>query len=159
MKHRKLTDLISLVVFGIFAVCILLVLLTGAEAYRNMVNRGDAYYHRRTATQYIATRVRQSDMDQGIRVAEFSGLDCLELREEIQGEVYLTRVYCYEGYLRELFTGENGQVSPESGEKILEAREITLSLEADILRANITLPDGCVQELVLYLRSKGGTGA
>lgn len=153
MKQWKLTDLISLVVFGIFAICILLVLLTGAGVYRNLVARGGEDYQRRTAAQYITTRVHQADTHGGIAVEDFGGRDALVLREEIRGRTYLTRVYCRDGFLRELFTAGNGSVSPEDGEKILEVRELSLSLEKGMLTARITLPDGSVEDLILYLRS------
>lgn len=153
MKQWKLTDLLSLVVFGIFAICILLVLLTGAGVYRNLVARGGEDYQRRTAAQYITTRVHQADTHGGIAVEDFGGRDALVLREEIRGRTYLTRVYCRDGFLRELFTAGNGSVSPEDGEKILEVRELSLSLEKGMLTARITLPDGSVEDLILYLRS------
>lgn len=153
MKQWKLTDLISLVVFGIFAICILLVLLTGAGVYRDLVGRGEEYYQRRTAAQYLTTRVHQADANGGIAVEDFGGRDALVLREEIRGRTYLTRVYCRDGFLRELFTAETGSVSPEDGEKILEVRELSLSLEKGMLTARITLPDGSVEDLILYLRS------
>lgn len=153
MKKTKLTDLMALLVFGIFALCVLLVLLTGADVYRNLVDRGGEYYQRRTAVQYIATRVRQGDASGGVTVAEFGGQDALVLREEIGGRTYLTRVYCCDGYIRELFTSESGSFSPEDGEKILEAAELSLALTDDLLTARITLTDGSQQEITLYLRS------
>lgn len=155
VRNSKITDLMSLVVFGVFALCVLLVLLTGADVYRNLVDRGERAYESRTAAQYVATRVRQADTG-GITVEDFGGQDALVLREQINGKTYLTRVYCYEGFIRELFTAESGNFSPRDGEKILEAEELTFALEQDLLTARIVLSDGRSQELTLYLRSGEG---
>ena len=67
MKHH-LNGLIALLLFGVFAVCVLAVLLTGADAYRRLTLRDQAAYDRRTCVQYVATRVRQADAEQCVSV-------------------------------------------------------------------------------------------
>ena len=52
---RKWTDLMALLVFALFALCVLLVLLTGAKIYRNLVDRSRESYEARTAAQYITS--------------------------------------------------------------------------------------------------------
>lgn len=153
---KKITDLMALVVFAVFAVCVLLVLLTGAKVYRELTDRGAGDHDRRVTAQYVATRVRQADRAGSVSVEEFGGLSALVLREEIGGEGYLTRVYCFEGYLRELFTAEGGNFAPEDGEKLLAAEDIAFSLNGGLLSACITLSDGSTQELMLFLRSGEG---
>lgn len=149
-KNGKLTGLMALVVFTATAVCVLAVLLTGAEIYRGLVDRGEASYASRTAMQYVTTRVRQADR---VSVESFGGQDALAIREEIDGETYVTRVYCCDGYIRELFTAENGDFSPEDGEKVLEAEGLSFELDGSLLKAEILLPDGTRQSLTLYLRA------
>lgn len=158
-KKSKITDLMALLVFSVFAVCVLAVLLTGADVYRKLVDRGDSCYDSRTAAQYVTTRVRQADQAGSIAVEDFGGVEALVLREEINGKAYLTRVYCFDGFIRELFTGENGSFSPEDGEKLLEAEGLSFSLGENLLAASITLSDGTVRELTLYLRSGEGAAS
>ena len=57
-KRTKMTDLLALLVFAMFAVCVMAVLLTGAKVYRNVVDRGEAQFEARTAVQYVTTHVR-----------------------------------------------------------------------------------------------------
>lgn len=149
-KFQKLTDLMALLVFAVFAVCVLLVLLTGADVYQRLSEKGEAQYDRRTAAQYITTRVRQAET---VQAEDFEGHDALVFRETVNGRTYLTRVYCHDGYLRELFTPEEGNFSPEDGEKLLEAESLALTMDGQLLCAQITLPDGSTQELALFLRS------
>lgn len=150
-RSSKITDLIALVVFAVFAVCVLLVLLTGAKVYQNLVRSGAESYTARTTVQYIATRVRQAEK---VYVEEFQGCDALVLREEIDGECYVTRVYCYEGSIRELFCAENAVLSPEEGEPVLEAESLSFSLEEGLLTVQTDS-----RQLVLYLRAEKEVGS
>lgn len=145
-KRTKMTDLLALLVFALFAVCVLAVLLTGAKVYRNVVDRGEAQFETRTAVQYVTMHVRQAE---AVEVTDFEGCDALTIPQTIDGEVYLTRIYCYEGFLRELFCAENAALSPDDGEKILPAESLHLSVEGRLLTVRID-----DQEIFLHLRGK-----
>lgn len=143
----------ALLLFGIFALCVLLVLLTGADVYKGLTERERANYDGRTAAQYLATRVRQADTLEGLRVEEFGGLDALVLSEEIEGETYETRIYCYDGYIRELFAAVESELTPEDGDKVLPLEGMSLDWQEGVLRAEIIEPDGTVRHLTLCQRS------
>lgn len=145
MKYKRITGLLGLVSFTVFALCILGVLLAGAGGYRRLIKSGESQFEKRTVLQYIATRVRQSET---AAVEDFGGKDCLAFRETIGGKVYVTRVYCHEGWLRELFCAEDAAFLPEDGEKILETEDLSFSLEEGCL----TVTAGG-QTLDLLLRS------
>ena len=55
-----MSALLPLVVFALFAVCVLSVLLTGANVYQRLTQRDRDSYQRRTGAQYLATRGRQA---------------------------------------------------------------------------------------------------
>lgn len=152
-KQSKLTGLLVLVVFALFALCILLVLLTGAKVYDGVVQRGQTAWEYRTAAQYLATRVRQSDAAGALAVEDFGGESALVIRQEIGGEVYATRIYCYEGWLRELFSAENGGFSPEDGEKLLEMAFLRFAWEEGGLSAWFETGVGTKEHLFWNLRS------
>lgn len=146
--HRKITDLLAMLVFGIFAVCVAMVLLTGAGAYKKLTDRGTAAYEHRVAVRYLTTRFHQAP---AVQVEEFCGLQALTIREEIDGRGYVTRVYCHDGHIRELFAAASAEVSPEDGETVLEAKDLTFDREDGLLTVQITHPDGETQQLLLWL--------
>lgn len=153
-KDHSLNGLLALLLFGVFAACVLSVLLMGADAYQRLTERDRESYDSRTAAQYIATRVRQADRSGGVSVGAFGGSDALELWETIDGEAYVTRVYCHDGWLRELFTDAAGDFAPEDGEPVLEAESLSVSLSGGgLLTVDITGADGETQQVTLYLRS------
>ena len=156
-NKRKLDNLLVLLLFGIFAICILAVLLTGADIYQRLSARDQDSYDQRTAAQYLTTRIRQADQIDSVSVRDFKGQDALVFTQSIEGSTYETLVYCYDGYLRELFTVADGDFLPEDGEKVLEAQQLSVSLDGQIVHVELTGTAGEKQELTLYLRSGRGT--
>lgn len=150
--NRKLTDLAALLVLGVFSLCQLLVLLTGADVYGRLVDRGREDYARRTAVQYLATRIHQADQ-KAVTLEDFDGQTALVLREEIGGSAYITRIYCRDGWLWELFTPEGGSFSPEDGQRLTEVKSVSFSLEESLLSAVVSFSDGTAEEISLYLRT------
>lgn len=156
MKKRAaqhhMDALMALILFGVFAACVLAVLLTGAGAYQRLTQRDRSAFDRRTAIQYIATRVRQSDIAGSVEVVSFQGTNALAL-EESTG--YVTRVYWYDGYLMELYAAADSDLAPEDGVKLLESEPVDFSLEDGLLTVKI---DGgsAGKVLCLSLRTEEG---
>lgn len=146
-KNTKITDLAVLPVFAVFAVCVLTVLLYGARVYSLLTQQGEESFRMRTLTQYVTTRVRQAET---VSVTDFAGCEALALTEQSDGTTYVTYVYCYEGFLRELFCAEGASLLPADGEKLLPAERLQLSVEGDLLTAVV---DGFTVNL--QLRGKG----
>ena len=145
-KRSKLTDLLALTVFAVFALCVLLVLLSGAKVYRGLVQRGEESFAARTATRYVTMRVRQA---RTVTVEDFEGCEALVIPENVDGATYLTRLYVYDGHIRELYCAENAALSPADGEKILPADSLRFDLEGNLLTVTV---DG--QALYLDLSGK-----
>jgi uncharacterized MAPEG superfamily protein len=155
MRRSDLGSLLALLLFAVFAVCVLSVLLTGANAYRRLTERDQVSYDDRTVVQYLATKVRQADRAGGVTVETFQGTDALVLSEELDGSTYCTWLYCYNGYLRELFASADAELSPEDGEKILEAGGLQVESDGNTLRLKLQTDSGW-RSMVLALRSGEG---
>lgn len=160
-KTQSIGSLAALVLFAVFAVCVLAVLLTGAGTYRRLTERDQAAFDSRTAVRYVTTRVRQADRAEGLSLRKIDSLDALVLTEEIDGEPYETWIYCYDGQLRELFVRGGTRVQPESGETILAMESLTADWDdscAGRLLVGIETENGR-EELVLFLRSGEGAAS
>ena len=161
-RKHDLSSLLVLLLFAVFAVCILSVLLTSADTYRRLSDRDQGSYDHRTAAQYIVTKIRQADRQGAVSVQSFEGQDALVLAEEIDGEPYLTRIYYHDGYIRELFTSADGEMLPEDGEKILEAAGFLAYADEPAegqLSLRIQAADGTWEDLTLCLRSGKGAAS
>ena len=141
-----------LLLFGILTTCLLLVLLSGAKIYRGVTERGRESFDQRTAAQYLSTRVHQADAAEAVRVENFGGEPALVMSEMIDGVCYETRIYCYDGWLRELFAESGYNASPEDGEQLLPLEALELTLESGLLRVTFTDEDNTETELLLSCR-------
>ena len=133
MKERRfqIQQVLTLLTLTVFALCLLLVLLTGASAYGKLVDRGEIAYGRRTGLQYLTTRLRQAET---VEIGTLDGCEALVLGEMIAGEEYTTHIYCYAGWLRELYAVPGAKLPPQAGEAILEAETFSLKQEGNLLR-------------------------
>lgn len=155
-SQHHIDGLLALLLFGVFAVCVLAVLLTGADSYRRLTDRDQAAYERRTCTQYIATRVRQSDRAGAIRVEDFDGSAALVLDADLD---YATWLYCRDGWLMELYCLAEERLKPEDGQQLMEAESMELTLEENLLSIRVVTSQGAEDTLLLSLRSGEGVDA
>ncbi len=165
-KTQKLSSLLVLLLLGVFAVCILSVLLTGARSYERLAKRSAAAFERRTAAQYLASKVRQADGAGRVFAGTFDAPDAdasegdtLFLEESIGGAAYYTRIYCHDGYIRELLCAADAEMTPEDGEKILQADGLRFTAADGRITAEITETNGETTQVVLTLRSGEGAAA
>ena len=159
MKHKRsqthITTLAALSLLAVFAVTILLVLLRGATIYRRMTDRDQETWQARAAYQYVATRLRQEARLDAIAVEDFDGVRALTLG--VGGE-YLTRLYCYDGSLRELYAPAELTLSPGDGEPLLALQRMEPTQSAGHLQLELTTHHGAVRQLTLDLSSAEEAG-
>ena len=154
IRKSDMSGILVLLVFAVFMVSVLFVLLTGADVVQTLTQRDQDSFDRRTAAQYVTTRVRQADSSGMVAVREFGDGAALVLSEEIQGAVFETTVYCYDGYLRELFVEEGLTMDPEFGEKILPMKSFHVLDCGTHLQVELIFPDEETVSVVLQLRSE-----
>jgi len=158
-KHQSgqsISALAALVLLAVFAVGLLSVLLSGAGAYRRLSERDRNSYDSRTCIQYVAAKVRQAPAPGSVSLSKFGAGDCLILSEQVDGWEYLTRIYCYEGWLMELFAASGDDFAPEDGERLMPLNRFSLVLEGSLLQVNTVDTQGFEHRLLLSLRGGGG---
>ena len=106
----------------------------------------------RSGLQYIATRVRQGDMEGAVTVEPFGEGDALVMAKD----GYVTRVYWHDGWLMEMYAGEDVQLAPEDGEKIMELDGLAMSMDGGLLTVEVDGGDAGTDTLRLSLRSGEG---
>ena len=117
-ENRHIVDvLFVLALFCVFAISALMLLIIGANVYQKTVNDMDANYNSRTAFSYITEKIRQNDTSSAVSIGTLEGHPALILSQEVDGKLYNTYLYEYDGYLTELFTGS----TQELGSNILKA--------------------------------------
>lgn len=164
MTQSHMNGVLVLLLTGVFATCLLLVLLSGANSYRKLTERDTASYQRRICCAYVAAKVRHADAADCVWVGDFAGNpseegDTLILAEQEDGGTYWTRIYEYDGWVRELYCAEGDAFSPEDGEPVLQAQSLRFTLRSGLLTVRSTDGSGDPAELSLALRSGEGASA
>ena len=151
-KRFSLSGVAALCMFAVFSAAVLLTLLGGAGAYSRLTQRNQDRYESRTALQYVATKLRQAPGPEAVEVAPFGDGDALLIAENVDGIPCLTRIYCHDGWLMELFSLADGSFAPEDGEKLLPMAHLRLHREGSLVTVRLTDAQGAAQELKLSIR-------
>ncbi|GHU46477.1 hypothetical protein FACS1894120_3370 [Clostridia bacterium] len=139
--------LITLGLFTVFTLFLLLVLMTGSTAFRSVSSAMDERFKQRTALFYVTQKIRRAESgsqvslgtiankDSGSIGGEIAGgapVTAVILREDFDGEVYLTYIYESGGYLKELFVAESEVSQTEnladSGFDVLETDSVSFEM-------------------------------
>lgn len=161
-NRHNMDSVFVLLLFAVFAGCILLVLLFGASSYESLVRRDNQAYNSRTAMSYIAAKFRHSDEENSIYVGSFADrmdvgkdeITTLYLKFPTDEGTYFTKIYYYDGYIREVLCADNSNLSPEDGNEILKAKGISFLQDGNLVKVRIQNSDNSVNYLSLYARSK-----
>lgn len=137
---RYISGISVLTVLGIFALCVLIVILTGAKIYKDVYERDSSSFVQRTAVNYITTKVRQAPDPDSIFPVSLEGTEALALKELIDGDEYCTYIYCRDGWLCEYFginETDNFSQIKESGERVVRASEFYTELDDGLLTVKL----------------------
>ena len=150
MDHKKfsaLSTVSALLVLAVFAVGILGVLWGGASAYRRLTQRDQAVYDRRTAAQYLTTKLRQAPGSGAISTGRFGDGDAVVITEQWEGISFITRLYCHEGWLMELYSLAEGAFSPQDGQKVVPMDQLQVQMKNGLLELTLTCGEDTRQVL------------
>lgn len=118
-KQTSITAIAAMLLLAVFSLSILGVLLSGAQVYRNLTNQGAEDYNRRTCLQFLSTKLKQAQTPDSVEIQQFGDGDALFILEKYGNRTFVTRIYCHNGWLMELFSLDAEGFAPEDGEKIL----------------------------------------
>ena len=146
----------SLVLTCVFGATLLLSLVTGAGVYRRVEDRVEESARARVSLSYITAKIHACDRAGMVEAGSFGEGGAVFLYEEMEGTVYKTILYVYEGNLMEMLCGEEGEMPPEFGETVSPARALGVTEPRDgLLRLTVTETDGQERSADVYIRSVG----
>ena len=115
IRGRNVDTIFVLIIFSIFAFSVLMVLMLGASVYRNVNDISREGQQEHTALSYIWTKTKNYDSAGSIYAGEFHGLSALFIDEHIGDSTFSTAIYCYNGWLLELYGESLTGFSPSDG--------------------------------------------
>ena len=152
MVTHSMQGVFVFVLLGLFAVMSTLMVLLGAQMYRNTVDITTYNNQSRLLGAYVRSMVRAEDAEQCVAVETYGDVKTLALHEQIDDSDYVTWLYCYDGHLYEQFTGADRDFNPDAGTPICEAQAFTARVEDGQLIADMVNSLGEVENLRIALR-------
>jgi hypothetical protein len=152
-KSSMLDTAVVLLLMGMFILLSIGVMVLGISVYNNTNKLSSDNYEQRTVLSYIANQVRRGDINGGVEVREFDGVEALVFRQEFDGSEYLTCLYAYDGELRELFTEDGLEQELASGVPIMPIADLSFDIRDGQIDVTVTDGDGGIRSLILAPRS------
>lgn len=149
MDRHSIAQVFVFLLLGVFAVFSTLMVLLGAQLYRETVNQTERHGERRILFSYLSNVVRSNDMGGHIYVDQRDGIDMLVMSLDVDGETYETMVYVHEGMLKELFISAEQTFEPGYGEQICSAQAFSPEIRNGLLE--IRLKDAAGQEDMFHI--------
>ena len=142
--------LYPLLLFAIIVLSLLFLVTAGTGLYSAVVDSQAHNREMRAALSYLCARVHAADAAGAVSIGEGPEGAALLLRETAGDEAYETRIYLYEGALREEYGAADASLAPQNAERIVEAgtfsveqvRPGLLKVSTDYGSANIALRSG-----------------
>lgn len=153
-ENRHMVDVLFVIsLFCVFAFSALMLVIIGANVYKKTAAHMDTNYASRISYAYLSEKIRQNDHAGALSVGSYGDGDALIISENINGTVYYTYLYQYDGKLRELFTNTPDTLHPSAGQAIMDCSSFSVSAVSDTLYYfSLTGSDG--EETALYASTR-----
>jgi hypothetical protein len=156
LKQSTVSIWFSLVLSCIFALCALLVVFFGSKVYAAVLDDAAQNDLARTATLYIANKVRAHDCAGGVNVGAVEDAPALVLRRQVEADTVVTYLYLYRGTLCEVSTLLGAPVVKAAGQAVLPLHTFDFNRdERGLLHVRVADDGGHTAAIALFLRSAG----
>lgn len=141
--------------FGLLAVCGLLVLILAADIYRDTTTMADENYESRTVLSYLTEKIHQND-NGTVTIGSLEGTDSLIIRQDYDGEEYCTYIYEEGGMLKELFVRSDADAHLADGKAVIAVTDFEMEAMGNgLLHFSCTSKDGRTMDTVVAVIESG----
>ena len=125
-RKHVIDFLFPLALFFVLTATSVALVVLASGTYSRQVQDSEDSFASRTALSYVTEKIHQADEYGAVYAGTFDGQDAIVIRQTYSEQTYVTYLYEYDGYLRELFSASEAQMTPADGEKVLEAQALTV---------------------------------
>ena len=136
-NNHAISGVFVFLLLGIFAIFSTIMVVMGAKAYRGMVEKADVHNSIRVASSYIRTMLRSNDEAGVLRVEDVDGVQTITMENDY-GDIYVTRIYIYDGKLREWFALADIPFEPANGETVCSLDTMQAELKDGLLHVVVS---------------------
>ena len=152
-RNHAIAGVFVFLLLGVFAVFSTMLVLIGAQAYRTITVHSEEHSLDRTMYTYMLNSLRGDDAEGSVEIRNENGLEMLVVSYNYGWEILEKRIYCYDGYLRELLSSPQNEFDPANGEEICEAEEFRAQISNELVTIELTGADGETRTINTVLRT------
>lgn len=153
-QENHIIDILFVIaLFCIFALSAIFLITIGANIYGKTVSHMEENFNCRTSFAYVTEKIRQADQNGAVSAGEFGGQPAILIAETTSDTPYITYLYEYDGFLKELMVREDTPLSPDAGQNIISVKEFSLQKINNCLFA-FTITTGENDSYKLYVSEK-----
>ncbi len=152
----RINDIFPILLFLVFTLSALGIVLASVRIYQQILHKSEASYDTETAISYMTEKFRGHDEEGSIQTGSFKGLDAIIMKNKVKDEIYVTCIYAFDGYLRELYIQESllPECTEESGTKILEMGDFKTEMVSErLIHLRFTDTSGGTTDSYLSIQS------
>lgn len=155
MERKHVIDfLFPLALFFALAASSVALVVLASGSYSRQVHTSEDSYASCTALSYVTEKLHHADSSDAIVAGTFDGQDAILIRQEYSGQSYVTYLYAYDGYLRELFIKEGVAASAGDGREILATDGFSFEESRDgLFHLSCTDSDGNLSDTYVSIKS------
>ncbi len=156
-ENHVIDILFVIALFCIFALSAIFLITIGGNIYGKTASHMESNFNGRTSFAYVTEKIRQSDEAGSISVGSLDGIPALLLESRQDDTEYITYIYAYEGYLKELLVRKDTPLAAFAGQDILPVSEFALSqIDEQLYEFQITAENAEPFRILVSTKSKGG---
>ncbi|MEY8266366.1 DUF4860 domain-containing protein [Lachnospiraceae bacterium 64-25] len=158
-QQKHIIDtLFVIALFCLFALSAIFLITIGANIYGRTVNNMEDNFNSRTALAYITEKVRQSDNADSISAGTFQECPALVITSRIEDTEYLTYLYEYNGYIKEIMVRKGMALDPAIGQDIIAVSDFSLTpINDHLMNCTIAIDEQQSYSLFISVHSGGLT--
>ena len=137
-SSHAISGVFVFLLLGIFAIFSTIMVVMGAKAYRGMVENSATHNSIRVASSYIRTMLRSNDETGVLRIEDVDGVQTITMEND-WGDIYVTRIYLYDGKLREWFALKEIPFAPQNGESVCDLDSMQAEMKDGLLHVVVSV--------------------
>ena len=118
-RKHVIDFLFPLALFFVLTASSVALVVLASGTYSRQVQDSEDSFASRTALSYVTEKIHQADEYGAVYAGTFDGQDAIVIRQTYSEQTYVTYLYEYDGYLRELFIQDGVDAKASEGRKIL----------------------------------------
>ena len=160
---KMIQNVFVLLLLSVFAILSTFLVTVCAQLYRNTVDSAEKNNNTRIMTAVVRSAIWAEDGGQvetetlqyDVEDGPSGELTALSILHEYDGEIFVKRLYAYEGWLRESFTEKEMPFNPEYGEELCEIAGFEPAINGKQLTVELETKDHQQSTVKMVLRAGG----